>query len=110
MLWPHRERCITVGAIVLCAGSASRALGSVSALLGRTAEAIELFEHALASAQSLRSPALHVWTQIDYAEALLRQPGGHERRRARDLLEKVQKTAQELILHGAVSRARQISS
>jgi len=69
------------------------------------ARADELFELALHRNRALRAPPLVVWTQLDYAQALLRR-GKRSTSRARQLLRDAADVAGKLEMFSAQERIR----
>ena len=106
LLSPYADLMATTAWVTICTGSVARPLGALAATLGLWSEAEELFELALARNQALRAPALVVWTQIDYARALLRHPRPRERSKGQRILEAAARAAEPFGMSAALERAR----
>jgi hypothetical protein len=106
LLAPYADLHATSAWITICIGSVARPLAMLAATLGRWSEAEEFFEHALARNEALRAPALVVWTQIDYARALLRHPRPRERSKGQRILDAAARAAEPLGMSAALERAR----
>jgi DNA-binding winged helix-turn-helix (wHTH) protein len=106
LILPYVGYVALAGWITVCTGSVAAPAGALAATLGLWPECEDLFEQALACHESMRAPALVVWTQIDYARALLRHPRPRQRARGQRLLETAARMAQPLAMSGALERAR----
>jgi tetratricopeptide (TPR) repeat protein len=99
LLYPYRDSNVVIGLGAVCLGSAARYLGRLAAATGRTGDATEHFEHALAANAALRAPVCLAHTQVDFAQLL---EGG---RRAEQLRAEAAQTAQRLGLPMLARRA-----
>jgi tetratricopeptide (TPR) repeat protein len=106
LLHPYAELAATTAYIGTCIGSVARSLGALAATLGMWPECEELFDLALASNEALQAPALVVWTQIDYARVLLRDPRPRQRAKGQRMLELAARAAAPLGMSDALARAR----
>jgi tetratricopeptide (TPR) repeat protein len=66
-LEPYANVNVVIGLAAVCLGSAAGFLGKLAATMGRTEEAAEHFERALAANAELQAPACLARTQLDYA-------------------------------------------
>jgi DNA-binding winged helix-turn-helix (wHTH) protein len=106
LLTPYVDLHAVSAWITVSMGSVARPLGALAATLGLWTEAEELFELALARNEAMRAPALVVWTQIDYARALLRHPRPRERSKGQRILDAAARAAEPLGMSAALERAR----
>lgn len=95
LLLPHAEQCVVAESAV-CHGSAARALGVLSATLGRYDAAATHFDAALKMNEAIRSPLWTARTQHDYARMLRRRDGPGDGDRAAELAGKAAETAARL--------------
>jgi tetratricopeptide (TPR) repeat protein len=106
LLQPYADRNIVIAWAAVCAGSASRHLGLLAAVLGRPGQAIAHFEDALAMNERMRARPLVARTQLELAQLLLADGGDHER--ARDLLDSGLKEAEALGMPRLLEAGRQV--
>jgi DNA-binding SARP family transcriptional activator len=103
-LLPYAGVNVVTGIGVACLGSTARFLGKLAAMRGRSRDAAEHFEQALAENARLRAPALVAHTQLDYAVAL------GQGARALRMIDEATTTAAELGLGAVARRAEALRS
>ena len=99
LLAPYGDRTVIAGWAATCAGSASRQLGRLAAMLGRRSDAAVHFEQAMKMNRGMGAQPWLVRTQLQYAQALLQEPEAGDLRRAVRMLRHALATAEELGLH-----------
>jgi DNA-binding CsgD family transcriptional regulator len=90
---------------IACDGAASRSLGLLAQLLGRSEEAARHFEHALGLNAWLGACPLLTRTRYEYARMLLADGRADETERALALLEGALKAAREMGMAGLEEQA-----
>lgn len=105
-LTPYAGTFVTVGNATVCLGSASRALGLVSDVLGKTREADDSFAHALHCEHTAGMRLWRAHTQYEYAGVLLERGGTAHRQEARALLADAAATAEDLSVPSFAAAAR----
>jgi DNA-binding CsgD family transcriptional regulator len=108
LLLPHAALNISQSGQVVCYGSAARYLGLLAGTLGRWDVAEAHFEAALTMNRELGARPWVALTSHDYAAMLLRRGVGHDRRRARALLDEALALYDELGMHPWAAKAREL--
>ncbi len=96
LLKPYEHLTITAGATTVCAGSAARRMGNLSALMGDWESAERLFEAAIDIDTRMKSPLWTAHSKSDFATALLRRGRRADAKSAFHLEAEALATAQEL--------------
>ena len=97
-LKPYSDRTAVAGWAPTCAGSVARHLGLLAAMLGRREAAAAHFEYAIAKNGEMGARLWVGRTQLQYAQALLRDPHAGDEERARRMLQGALVIARELEL------------
>jgi tetratricopeptide (TPR) repeat protein len=104
LLAPYLERAVISGRGAICLGPVSRFAGIAAATAGRTAEAIELLEHALAMSRRWGAEPMVAGIRLELAEVLDRSlpdsGSASQEKRARDLRAEAMESARRLELVG----------
>ncbi|HVF79906.1 MAG TPA: AAA family ATPase [Solirubrobacteraceae bacterium] len=108
LLAPYTERAVIAGRGAICLGPVSRFAGIAAATAGRTTEAIELLEHALAMARRWGAEPMVAGIRLELAEVLDRamsESGSVEHeQRLRELRAEAMESARRLELVGLEER------
>jgi tetratricopeptide (TPR) repeat protein len=106
LLAPYAERAVIAGRGAMCLGPVSRFVGIAAATAGRTAEAVDLLEHALAMARRWGAEPMVAGIGLELAEVLDRSGSGSGayEKRARELRAEGLETARRLELVGLEKR------
>ena len=104
LLLPYAARNITTAPGLTSIGSASRHLGNLATLMGRTDEAEKHFEDALEMNGKIGAPPWVALTQQWYAQMLLARDEPGDREKAVELVSQALDTAQELGMKALVER------
>ncbi|HWC25340.1 MAG TPA: AAA family ATPase [Solirubrobacteraceae bacterium] len=102
LLAPYAERSVLAGRGAICLGPVSRFAGIAAATAGRTDEAIEYLEHALATARRWGAEPMVAAIRLELADAIERSRSGSgaDDRRVRELRAGGLEAAQRLKLAG----------
>jgi class 3 adenylate cyclase/DNA-binding NarL/FixJ family response regulator len=96
LLLPYGGHNISLGAGIVCGGSADRYLGLLCVAMARWSDAQQHFEEALAMNGRIGARVSLAHTQHDYAAMLLARGEAGDRERAADLLRASLESAQEI--------------
>jgi DNA-binding SARP family transcriptional activator/class 3 adenylate cyclase len=105
LLLPYADRCV-VSTVLLCQGSASRALGQLATTLARYEDAARHFERALEVNARIRSPLWIAHTRHGYARMLLARGRPGDGEQALRLLDEALAAAEELGLKALADKTR----
>jgi predicted ATPase len=95
-LLPFSGRNVVLGYAIVSAGSVSRSLGVLAAVMGHWREAERHFESALEMNKAMGARPWLAWTQHDYGRMLHERGRRGDVERASHLLDQALRTAQEL--------------
>ena len=105
LLSPYAGRCVVAGIGVSCVGAASRHVGLLATLMGRTDEAEKHFKDALELNARIGAPPWVALTQQWYSQMLLARDEPGDREKALELVSQALDTAQEVGMKALVERA-----
>jgi DNA-binding winged helix-turn-helix (wHTH) protein/tetratricopeptide (TPR) repeat protein len=105
LLFPYDDRFIGLVSSTLPFGHASRYLGLLAVVMGRTAQARAYFERAISENERIGARPWLAFSQYDYAMLLLKRGRRADEREAKRLLGSALQTAREIGMQGLVQAA-----
>jgi tetratricopeptide (TPR) repeat protein len=106
LLLPYAELTVIVGNAIVCLGATSRFLGQLASTLGRWDDAEEHFKHALDLNEKLGAKTCVAHTHYQYARMLMRRGERDDIIRASAMIDEALAIAQQIGMHGLLSRIK----